>query len=76
MTLTRWKFVVDLLLLVAILSLAITGLKPDIAYRLGNTGFQYLHIDVGKAFIALIIIHLGLNWRWITSRFSRRKSGE
>ena len=71
MTLKRWKVVVDILLFVSFLSLSLTGLFPD--QLVGRAGFHLLHVQVGKVFIVLTLVHLGLNWRWITLQIFRHK---
>lgn len=76
MTLTRWKILVDILLFLTFLSVAITGLYPKFTFaHFGNAGFHWLHVEMGEALIVLILIHLGLNWRWVRTQIFRRKAG-
>ena len=75
MTLTQWKILVDILLFITFFSLTITGLWPMSIYQhFGTTGFQLLHIEAGKTFIVLSLVHLALNWRWMKTHIFRRKA--
>ena len=75
MTLTRWRFLVDILMFVAFLSVAFTGLWPTYTHlHTGKAGFHLLHMQAGQLLVALILLHLALNWHWIIKRFILRGS--
>jgi hypothetical protein len=62
MTLTRWKTLVDIFLTIVFISIAVTGLWPHQFHQ----HFHLFHIQAGRLFIVLVIIHFGLNWRWVS----------
>ena len=63
-----WLKVINLLLFVVILNQAMSGLLHD---QLSPGAFEILHESAAYVLLALVALHLWLNWTWIANNFLR-----
>jgi heme/copper-type cytochrome/quinol oxidase subunit 4 len=64
-----WLKVVNPLLLLAAVVQAITGLGMML---FGWEAVHELHETSGLVFVALVVVHVILNWRWFVGAYRRR----
>lgn len=76
------RLLLDALLLIALSVCSVSGLmiSGDVLPALGlyATGYYFwnpLHAFSAKALLSLLLVHLVLNWEWVSKSFSRSKGG-
>lgn len=78
---SRLKFVVDLLLLMAFVTIFLSGLLiseavlPALGIHLAEGGaWKFIHAQSVNVTLALIGLHVALNWKWVANTISRALS--
>lgn len=75
---TRFKYVINLLLFVSMLTMIVTGIviARTLGYNLGQTGagkfpWQRIHVLSGEFSIFLVGLHIATSWKWIATNFKK-----
>ena len=70
----QWLKIVNTVIFCVFIVLALTGLSLFFnLFSFHEEIIANLHEYAGLAFIALVIVHLTLNWGWIKANFRLRK---
>lgn len=69
---TRLRKIVDPLLAVLVVTLVTTGL---LAERAGEHAQDFVHVHIAAAFLflALLVVHVSVNWPILKAAYSRKK---
>ncbi len=52
-----------------LLSQLVTGLNVD---RIPDATYRIVHLGGGSLLVALVLIHVGLNWGWVRTQYRRK----
>jgi len=64
--------IINLLLAIDLLLVITTAALSDYIYPTGY--YRTLHVLPGSIFVALLAVHLFLNWAWIKSNYLKKKN--
>lgn len=70
----RWSYVVDAALLAGLFAIAFTGLVISSWFRLNLANYEAwrtVHVLLSVATLVLIVVKIGMHWRWIVSTTRR-----